>query len=147
MHGAGCVGRGTLLSWLSGLQLWHVINGTPWDGGESWWHHAAIVWVFICFLVLVCLNYKHMTDTHDGLDWHPELVRQPWLARWTCTPSQCTVFSRERSGLNKPPVAFHHLPPLPVARQVGRKGWDRERGRGVRTYRCTSSHLTHPSLH
>ena len=32
-HGAGRVGKGTLLSWLSGLQLWHVINGTPWNGG------------------------------------------------------------------------------------------------------------------
>ena len=28
-HGAGRVGKGTLLSWLSGLQLWHVINGAP----------------------------------------------------------------------------------------------------------------------
>ena len=32
-HGAGRVGKGTLLSWLSGLQLWHVINGAPWNGG------------------------------------------------------------------------------------------------------------------
>ena len=32
-HGAGRVGKGTLLSWLSGLQLWHIISGAPWNGG------------------------------------------------------------------------------------------------------------------
>ena len=32
-HSAGRVGKGTLLSWLSGLQLWHVINSAPWNGG------------------------------------------------------------------------------------------------------------------
>ena len=31
-HGAGKVGKGTLTSWLTGLKLWHTINGAPWLG-------------------------------------------------------------------------------------------------------------------
>ncbi|KAJ7491103.1 hypothetical protein FB451DRAFT_1023570 [Mycena latifolia] len=32
--GAGHVASGTVGSWLSGLQLWHQLNGAPWLGGE-----------------------------------------------------------------------------------------------------------------
>ncbi|KAJ6605156.1 DNA breaking-rejoining enzyme [Mycena vulgaris] len=32
--GAGQVSAGTVSSWLSGLQLWHQVNGAPWYGGD-----------------------------------------------------------------------------------------------------------------
>ena len=35
-HSAGMVGSGTLRTWLLGLQLWYIINGTP-------WHSAALL--------------------------------------------------------------------------------------------------------
>ena len=31
-HGAGSVGKGAITCWLSSLELWHTINGTPWLG-------------------------------------------------------------------------------------------------------------------
>ncbi|KAJ7202366.1 hypothetical protein GGX14DRAFT_301487, partial [Mycena pura] len=36
-YGAGQVSAGTVASWLSGLQLWHQLNGAPWHGGEILW--------------------------------------------------------------------------------------------------------------
>jgi len=30
--GAGSVGGGAIMIWLLGLQLWHIVNGTPWNG-------------------------------------------------------------------------------------------------------------------
>ena len=32
-HRAGQVGKGALCSWLSGIKLWHMINGAPWYAG------------------------------------------------------------------------------------------------------------------
>jgi len=37
-RGAGTVSGGTLKTWLLGLELWHVINGTHWQGGPHLKH-------------------------------------------------------------------------------------------------------------
>ena len=31
-HGTGHIGKGSLINWLTGLELWHTINGAPWLG-------------------------------------------------------------------------------------------------------------------
>ena len=31
-HGAGTVSNSTISSWLAGLQMWHLVNSTPWHG-------------------------------------------------------------------------------------------------------------------
>src|SRR5882724_9219660 len=31
-HGASSVGSGSLRTWLLGLELWHIFNGSPWHG-------------------------------------------------------------------------------------------------------------------
>jgi hypothetical protein len=33
-EGAGQVARGTIASWLSGLQMWHAVNNVAWAGGQ-----------------------------------------------------------------------------------------------------------------
>ena len=32
-HGAGSVGKGTIKTWLLGVELWHHINDASWLGG------------------------------------------------------------------------------------------------------------------
>ena len=41
-HGAGLVGGGTIRAWLLGLELWHVINGTPWHGATHLKHPVRV---------------------------------------------------------------------------------------------------------
>ena len=37
-HGTGQVGCSALTAWILGLQLWHMINGAPWNGKEQLTH-------------------------------------------------------------------------------------------------------------
>ena len=32
--GAGAISKGTMISWLQGLELWHTINNAHWNGGS-----------------------------------------------------------------------------------------------------------------
>jgi len=34
-HGTGSVGKGAIKTWISGVELWHHINGAPWLGGAE----------------------------------------------------------------------------------------------------------------
>ena len=38
MRGSGAVGSGTLKTQLLGLELWHIVNGVPWQGGSHLKH-------------------------------------------------------------------------------------------------------------
>ena len=33
-HGVGIVGKGAMVTWLQGLELWHAINNAPWHGAR-----------------------------------------------------------------------------------------------------------------
>jgi len=35
MHGTGSVSKGAIKTWLSGVELWHHINGAPWLGSTE----------------------------------------------------------------------------------------------------------------
>ena len=71
-HGAGKVRKGTLLSWLFGLELWHTINGAPWLGKSRLAHAVKGATSFApaaCFHP-PCLpvTIQHLQALQDNLD-------------------------------------------------------------------------------
>ena len=82
-HGASrIVGKGTLTSWLTGLELWHSINSTPWLGrthlsraikGTASFSPATSSWpprlpITIHHLRILC-HHLTLSDTFDAAVW------------------------------------------------------------------------------
>ncbi|KAF8226454.1 hypothetical protein L208DRAFT_1161189, partial [Tricholoma matsutake] len=80
--GAGSVSKHTVSSWLSGLEMWHSINGAPWHGGRilkcTKWGVAKLVPPSsreppcdpVSFECMVALwQHLDLSNTHDSAIW------------------------------------------------------------------------------
>ncbi|KAI0065325.1 hypothetical protein BV25DRAFT_1869020 [Artomyces pyxidatus] len=63
-EGAGLVSRSTVEAWLSGLQLWHAVQGAPWHGG----HILRRVKQGAYKLAPASSRLDHMRALRQGLD-------------------------------------------------------------------------------
>src|SRR5882672_862090 len=68
----GAMGAGALRMWLLGLQLWHVINGTPWHGGAhlKWAVQGSSAAVPVSSSHPKCapVTLAHLKSLREGLD-------------------------------------------------------------------------------